>query len=136
MRRAVSTASRCVDGRGSWGDRLDARRGRRRRRGGGAEAARSGEREENARSVFACVDVGNVGEHAFHSRELERACAVVRTRCFYEIENERRGETLTFSFDDADEADEAAGAAEADGELLDGVGDEALFDEDEELPDE
>ena len=107
MRRAVSTASRCVDGRGSWGDRLDARRGRRRRRGRGAEAARSGEREENARSVFACVDVGNVGEHAFHSRELERACAVVRTRCFYEIENERRGETLTFSFDDADEADEA-----------------------------
>ena len=108
MRRAVSTASRCVDGRGSWGDRLDARRGRRRRRGGGAEAARSGEREENARSVFACVDVGNVGEHAFHSRELERACAVVRTRCFYEIENERRGETLTFSFDDADQSSDAA----------------------------
>ena len=107
MRRAVSTASRCVDGRGSGGGGLDARRARRRRRGRGAEKATRVEREENARSVFACVDVGNVGEHAFHSRELERACAVVRTRCFYEIENERRGETLTFSFDDADEADEA-----------------------------
>ena len=103
MRRMVSTASWCVDGRGSRGDRLDVRRARRRRRARGACAATRVEREEDA--SFACVDVGNVGEHAFHSRELERACAVVRTRCFYEIENERRGETLTFSFD-ADEADE------------------------------
>ena len=113
MRRAVSTASRCVDGGGGGGGGLDARRARRRRRGRGAEKATRVEREENARSVFACVDVGNVGEHAFHSRELERACAVVRTRCFYEIENERRGETLTFSFDadEADEADEAVSNA-------------------------
>ena len=111
MRRVVSTAGWCVDGRGSRGDRLDVRRARRRRRARAARAATRVEREENA--FFVCVDVGNVGEHAFHSRELERACAVVRTRCFYEIENERRGETLTFSFDadEADEADEAVSNA-------------------------
>ena len=45
MRRAVSTASRCVDGRGSVGGGLDARRARRktaRRRRGEGDARREG----------------------------------------------------------------------------------------------
>ena len=84
-------------GRSSWRGAGGERRGRWRRA--------ASEREENARSVFACVDVGNVGEHAFHSRELERACAVVRTRCFYG--NAAVAAGVDVFLDDADEADEA-----------------------------
>jgi len=95
MSRAVET-TRFVDARVS-------RRCRRRRRLVGAAARASNDDEEDDNAAFACVDVGNSREHAFLARELERACAVVRTRCFYEIEDERRAEPVTFSFDDDDD---------------------------------
>ena len=94
--RAVET-TRFVDARVS-------RRCRRRRRLFGVAArASKDDDDDDDDDAFACVDVGNSHEHAFLPRELERACAVVRTRCFYEIEDERRAEPVTFSFDDDDD---------------------------------
>jgi len=100
MSRAVET-TRVVDARVS-------RRCRRRRRLFGVAARASNDENDAAAAAdaFTCMDVGNSREHAFLARELERACAVVRTRCFYEIEDERRAEPVTFSFDDDDDDDD------------------------------
>ena len=95
-RRAMARARRASGWRGGG----SARASRRRRN---AKARRAANRDDDA-VTYECVD-GETYCDGRHARALGRACAALRTRCFYEFERE---ETFTYDFSYDEDDDSAA----------------------------
>lgn len=94
-RRAMARARRASGWRGGG----SARASRRRRN---AKARRAANRDDAV--TYECVD-GETYCDGLHARALGRACAALRTRCFYEFERE---ETFTYDFSYDEDDDSAA----------------------------